>query len=279
MDDDALQALVDREFALIGSRMVRVDGLDKSTGRAVYTDDIALPGMLHGKILRSPHAHARILSIDTSEAEAMEGVTAVITGRDLPTEYCIIPWTRDETALCVDRVRFIGDGVAAVAAVDEDTANRALDAIRVLYEPLPAFFDPRDALDPGRRRGAVHAPKKEGWNGNITKMVDLTFGEVDRELAESETVVDGDYYFEGTTHAPIEPHCAIGYMDPGASSPSGRPPRCPTTCTGSWPGSSTWTWPGSAWCSRRSAARSAGSRSRSTWSSASPSWPAGRVVP
>ena len=210
-----LDDMVQREFALIGQRMVRVDGLDKSTGRAVYTDDMALPGMLHGKILRSPHAHARILSIETAEAEAMEGVHAVITGRDLPTEYCIIPWTRDETALCVDKVRFIGDAVAAVAAVDEDTANRALDAIRVMYEPLAPFFDPRDALDPEAGAEPIHAPKKEGWNGNITKMVKLEFGEVDAELDGSDVVVDGDYYFEGSTHAPIEPHCAIGYMDPG----------------------------------------------------------------
>ena len=214
--DDDLEAAVAREFTLIGQRLTRIDGLDKSTGRAVYADDIALPGMLHGKILRSPHAHARILSIDTSGAEAMEGVRAVITGRDLSTPYCVIPWTRDETALCVDRVRFIGDGVAAVAAVDEDTANRALDAIRVLYEPLPAFFDPRDALANDPAAGTpIHEPKKEGHNGNITKMVKLAFGEVDRELGESDVVVEGDYYFEGTTHAPIEPHCAIGYMDPG----------------------------------------------------------------
>ena len=215
LSPDQLEQLVEREFALIGSRMTRVDGLDKSTGRAVYTDDIALPAMLHGKILRSPHAHARILSIDTSEAEALDGVHAVITGRDLPTEYCVIPWTRDETALCVDRVRFIGDGVAAVAAVDEDTANRAIDAIKVLYEPLPHWFDPRDALEPEPDAPTIHQPKKPGWNGNVTKMLELAFGEVEEELAASEVKVEGDYYFEGSTHAPIEPHCAIGYMDPG----------------------------------------------------------------
>jgi 4-hydroxybenzoyl-CoA reductase subunit alpha len=214
VDPDRLEEAVEREFALVGRRGARVDGMDKATGRAVYTDDIALPGMLHGRILRSPHAHARILSIDTSGAEAMEGVHAVITGADLPEPYCIIPWTRDETALCVDRVRFIGDAVAAVAAVDEDTAIRALDAITVLYEPLPAFLDPRDALDPDDGAEPIHAPGKPGRNGNITKVVELAFGAVDEELAASDIVVEGDYYFEGTTHAPIEPHCAIGYVDP-----------------------------------------------------------------
>jgi 4-hydroxybenzoyl-CoA reductase subunit alpha len=214
VDDDTLKELVEREFAVIGNRLLRTDGMDKATGRAVYTDDIALPGMLHGRILRSPHAHARILSIDTSDAEAMDGVRAVITGRDMPEKYCIIPWTRDEEALCVDKVRFIGDAVAAVAAVDEDTAIRALDAIKVLYEPLEPFFDPRDALANPDSAEPIHAPKKDGHNGNITKIVKLSFGEVDGELAASEVRVDGDYYFEGSTHAPIEPHCAIGYMDP-----------------------------------------------------------------
>ncbi|MGK7312042.1 MAG: molybdopterin cofactor-binding domain-containing protein [Candidatus Longimicrobiales bacterium M2_2A_002] len=216
---EELDARVEKQFSIIGERLSRVDGMAKSTGRAVYTDDIALPGMLHGRILRSPHAHARILSIDASEAEAMDGVRAVITGRDMPEKYCIIPWTRDEEALCVDKVRFIGDAVAAVAAVDEDTAIRALDAITVMYEPLPAFFDPRDALEPEQSEAhadaePVHAPKKEGWNGNITKIVDLAFGEVDEEMDGSDVVVEGDYYFEGTTHAPIEPHCAIGMTDP-----------------------------------------------------------------
>ena len=112
------------DLQLIGSPMRKIEGLDKSTGRAVYTDDVQLPGMLHGKILRSPHPHARIVGIDTSAAEALEGVHGVITGQDMPTTYGIIPWTPDEYPLAVDRVRFVGDGVAAVAAVDEDTANR-----------------------------------------------------------------------------------------------------------------------------------------------------------
>ncbi len=211
---EALEALVARELRVVGRRMARVDGAAKASGRAVYTDDIALPAMLHGKILRSTHAHARIVSIDTSRAEALPGVHAVVTGRDMPTPYCIIPWTRDETALCVDRVRFIGDGVAAVAAVDEDTAIRALDLIDVEYEPLPAFFDPRAALHPAEGATPIHAAKKEGRNGNITKHVRLEFGDVEGLLAESDVVIEAEYRFEGTTHAPIEPHCAIGYRDP-----------------------------------------------------------------
>ncbi len=201
------------DLNLIGRPMRKVEGLDKSTGRAVYTDDITLPGMLHGKILRSPHPHARIVSIDTSRAEALEGVHAVITGQDMPTAYGIIPWTPDEYPLCTDRVRYIGDGVAAVAAVDEDTAIRAIDLIDVEYEVLPAFHDPFSALEADGATPYVHEAKKEGWNGNITKIVKLEFGEVDAGLDDADVVVEGDYFFEGTTHAPIEPHCAIGLYE------------------------------------------------------------------
>ena len=197
---------------LIGKSQRKIDGLAKSTGQALYTDDLAFPGMLHGKILRSPHPHARILSIDTGAALAMEGVRAVITGRDMPVKYGIIPWTPDESPLCVERVRYIGDGVAAVAAVDEDTAVRALDAIHVEYEELHAYLDPHEALD-ATEGPFIHEAKKEGQNGNITKNVKLEFGEVDALMDSSDVVVEGDYFFQGTTHTPIEPHCAIGHYE------------------------------------------------------------------
>ncbi len=206
------------DFAVIGRRQRKIDGLDKTSGRAVYTDDIALPGMLHGKILRSPHAHARILSVDPARARALPGVHGVLVGTDLPVRYGIIPWTPDETALAIDRVRYIGDAVAAVAAVDEDTALAALDLIEVEYEPLPTILDPKDALAAKGSYEAgdfLHPPKKEGHNGNVTKMVKLAFGDVEEGLAASDIVVEGEYWFEGTTHAAIEPHCAIGQYEPG----------------------------------------------------------------
>ncbi len=204
------------DFAVIGQRLRKIDGLAKSTGRAAYTDDLVLPGMLHGKILRSPHPHARIVSIDTSRAEALEGVHGVLTGGELPTPYGIIPWTPDENALAVDRVRYVGDGVAAVAAVDEDTALQALDLIEVEYELLPVVLDPRQALEAKGTYEAgdyIHPPRKEGWNGNVTKMVKLEFGDVDGGLAAADLEVEGEYWFEGTTHAAIEPHCAIGLFE------------------------------------------------------------------
>ncbi|MFW6084189.1 MAG: xanthine dehydrogenase family protein molybdopterin-binding subunit [Gemmatimonadota bacterium] len=210
-DPERLEGLPAEALSRLGRRSRRVEGHRKSTGSEVYTDDIVLPGMLHGKILRSPHSHARILSIDTSAAEAMDGVRAVITGRDLPTDYGIIPWTRDEHALALEKVRFVGDAVAAVAAVDEDTANEALERIEVEYEPLPAVIEPEDALEESDH--PIHEPRKEGRNGNVTKHVHLEFGEVDDEMGAAEVTVEGDYYFHGTTHAPIEPHCAVARMN------------------------------------------------------------------
>jgi 4-hydroxybenzoyl-CoA reductase alpha subunit len=210
------------DLQLVGRSQRKIEGLEKSSGRAVYTDDIRLPGMLHGKILRSPHAHARIVAIDTSAALALRGVHAVVTGRDMPTTFGIIPWTPDEYPLALDRVRYIGDGVAAVAAVDEDTALKALESIRVEYEVLPAFLDPFAALGADGSTPYVHDAKKEGWNGNITKKVHLDFGDVDGLMAASDVVVEGEYFFEGTTHTPIEPHCAIGLWEPdGARSDRG----------------------------------------------------------
>ncbi|MEX2283940.1 MAG: molybdopterin cofactor-binding domain-containing protein [Gemmatimonadota bacterium] len=200
-------------LTVIGGRHRKVDGAGKLTGHALYTDDLVLPGMLHGKILRSPHPHARILSIDTNLAEALPGVHAVVTGKEMAVAYGIIPWTRDEYPLCVDKVRYIGDGVAAVAAVDEDTAQQAIKLIRIEYEILPPFLEPEDALQPGERE-TIHEAGKPGRNGNITKHVRLEFGEVDRLLGESDVVIEGEYFFEGTTHTPIEPHCALGYYDP-----------------------------------------------------------------
>ncbi len=210
-DPETIIALEEGEHAVLGHRNRRYEGHAKSTGLEVYTDDLALPGMLHGKILRSPHPHARILAIDTSAAEALDGVHAVLTGRDMPEPYGIIPWTRDEHALALDRVRYVGDAVAAVAAVDEETATRALDAIQVEYEVLPAVLEPREALESSAVQ--IHEPKKQGRNGNVTKHVLLEFGPVDEAMDEADVVVEGEYFFHGTTHAPIEPHCAIARAD------------------------------------------------------------------
>jgi 4-hydroxybenzoyl-CoA reductase alpha subunit len=198
-------------FRVIGRAQPKIDGLAKATGAALYTDDLTLPGMLHAKILRSPHAHARIRAIDASAALALEGVHGVLTGKDMPIPYGVIPWTPDEHALALDKVRFIGDEVAAVAAVDEDTANLALKKIRVDYEPLRAFLEPEDALatkEPQIHEQSAEARAKE-HRGNVSKHVRLEFGDVEASLAGADVVVSDHYEFHGTTHTPIEPHCAL----------------------------------------------------------------------
>ncbi len=193
---------------VIGGRHRKVDSGEKATGRAIYADDIQLPRMLHAKILRSPHPHARIRAIDFSEALKLPGVVATLEGKELPTRYGVIPWTEDEQALAADKARFVGDPVACVAAVDELTAEEALELVRVDYELLPAIL----SVDEARARPDVriHERVKEG---NVSKHVDLAFGDVEAALAGSEVVVDERFHYEGSTHAPIEPHCAVAQSD------------------------------------------------------------------
>jgi len=198
---------------VIGARGRKGDAIGKATGATRYTDDLVRPRMLHGRILRSPHAHARIVSIDTSRAEALDGVFAVMTGADLPTPYCVIPWTRDETALATDTVRYIGDGVAAVAAIDEDTADAALQLIDVEYEVLGSVVTPEEALADGAPLVHTHDPKGRPRAHNVCKEVALSFGEVDAAFADAAAVVDGSWRYSGSTHAPIEPHCALAEVD------------------------------------------------------------------
>jgi len=193
----------------IGERVPSPRAYDAVTGRTCFTDDLALPGMLHARLVRSPHAHARIVAIDTTRALAMAGVHAVITGRDLPVRYGIIPWTQDEYPLALEKAAFVGDPVACVAAIDEATAARAAAAVRITWGVLPHVLDPEAALGPG-------APQvnEAARHGNITKSVQLAFGDVEGELERSEVVVEGVYGFHGTTHAALEPHCAIGVWEP-----------------------------------------------------------------
>ena len=195
-------------FTVIGKRNRKIEGLAKVTGRAIYTDDIMLPRMLHAKIKRSVHAHARILSIDSSEALAMPGVHAVITGSDLPEYFGIIPWTQDEQALCEEKARYVGDGIAAVAADSEYLAEEALGRIAVRYQPLPAVTGIDEALAHPERR-----VNEKSAEGNISKHVHLEFGDVEQELERSDAVIEAEYWYEGSTHTPIEPHCCVADFD------------------------------------------------------------------
>lgn len=195
-------------FHTIGKRNRKVEGLAKLTGRAVYADDLTLPRMLHAKLLRSIHAHARIRAIDASAALALPGVHAVITGRDLPEWFGIIPWTQDEQALCEEKARYVGDAIAAVAADTELLAEEALRLIRVEYEVLPAIT----GIDEALAHPEIQVNEK-AIEGNLSKHVHLEFGPVDDRLAASDEVVECEYWYEGNTHAPIEPHCCVAEFD------------------------------------------------------------------
>ena len=198
------------ELWQVGKAHRKLDAVDRMRGLLRYTDDLKLPGLLHGKIKRSPHAHARIVDVNVSRAREMPGVHAVVTGQDFEIPYGVIPWTPDENALCVEKALYVGDGIAAVAAVDEDTAIAAVDAIEVSYEVLPPLFDPRQALAATDNQINPYSKK-----GNLSKKVTLEFGDVDAGFDRADLIVEDEYFFEGTTHAAIEPHCAVANVEAG----------------------------------------------------------------
>ncbi len=191
-------------LAVIGHALPKVDAMAKVTGETKYADDLFLPRMLYGKILRSAHPHARIVGIDTARAEKLPGVFAVITGKDLPIKYGIMPSTQDEEALCVDTVRFVGDAVAAVAAIDEETAERALELIDVEYEPLAPTMSIRDALD--EKLPQIHDYADQH---NIHKFVSLEFGDMAAGFQAADYVREDIFFYEGNTHLPMEQHAAV----------------------------------------------------------------------
>jgi 4-hydroxybenzoyl-CoA reductase subunit alpha len=194
---------------VIGVPRRRVDGRAKVTGQTRFADDIFLPRMAHCKLLRSPHPHARIRKIDISRAKAHPGVYLVLTGKDLPIQYGILPVSQDEQALCVDHVRHVGDPVAAVVAREELTAFEALDLIDVDYEILNTISDPEEALATPEPR--IH---EYGEEGNIHKQVALEFGNVEQGFAEADEIFEDTFFYQGSTHLPIEQHASVATKDP-----------------------------------------------------------------
>jgi 4-hydroxybenzoyl-CoA reductase subunit alpha len=195
------------DFSIIGKPVAMIDAAGKTTGAGKYTDDLSVPGMLVGKILHSPHPHARITRIDSSRAEALEGVIAIATGKDAPKTYGILPVGHDETALAVDKVRYIGDNVACVAAVDEGTADRALRLIDVEYEVLPAYFDPEESMK--AETYLIH----DGKPHNLEKDYHHVFGDPEKALAEADYVAEGRFIANEVTHAAMEPHSTLASFE------------------------------------------------------------------
>ena len=197
----------DTEDAVIGKAVRRIDAPSKVSGRLRYAGDMTMPGMLHVQVLRSPHPHARIVSIDTSAAEEMPGVESVITSADVPGEDGFGVFVNDQPVMARSKVRYVGEAVAAVAADDLLTAKRALAAIKVVYEPLLPVFDPDEAMRPGAPMLHNYAP------GNVTKHIPIRVGDVDKGFAESDLVVEETYSTQAIEHAYLEPEAGLAYLD------------------------------------------------------------------
>src|SRR4030095_6894372 len=193
---------------VVGKPFRKVDARAKCVGQTKFADDIVLPRMLYCKILRSHLPHATIKSIDASKALKLPGVVAVITGSDLPIPYGILPVSQDEHALCIDKVRFIGDPVAAIAAIDEDTAFDAMDLIEVEYERLKTISSIEEGVYVDEPR--IH---EYGDGGNVHKKVSLEFGDMEEGFAEADLVREDVFFYEGNTHLPLEQHAAVAYFD------------------------------------------------------------------
>jgi 4-hydroxybenzoyl-CoA reductase alpha subunit len=194
---------------VLGKPRRRVDGRAKVTGQTRFADDIVLPRMLHMKLLRSPHAHALIEEIDVEKAKAYPGVHLVLTGKDFPVTYGILPVTQDEYPLAPQHVRYVGDPVAAVVAKDEQTAAEALDLITVKYKVLATISTPEEALQTAEPR--IHAYSERG---NIHRLQAFEFGNVDEALGKADHVFEDLFFYEGNTHLPIEQHATVAAVDP-----------------------------------------------------------------
>src|SRR6516165_9704145 len=194
---------------IIGTPRRRVDARAKVTGQTRFADDLALPRMLHCKLVRSTVPHGRIARIDVSKALAHPGVYLVLTGRDFPIPYGILPVSQDEHALATDRVRFVGDPVAAVIARDELTAFEALDLVEIDYAPLDPIASPEDGL--AQDAPTIH---QYGDRGNVHKVVSLGFGDIEKAFRNADHVFEDTFFYQGSTHLPIEQHAALAARDP-----------------------------------------------------------------
>ena len=223
MNDTAIVSDSVKRFKWVGTRPIRPDGIPKVTGRAMYGADLKLPGMIYGKVLRSPHAHAKILSIDTSAAEKLAGVKAVMTAADLPTQkfdyigperVAVNFWHVTRNIMAREKVYYEGHAVAAVAAISNSIAEEAIALIKVEYEVLPHVIDVDDAMKPDApllfedmiTRGVEPAPTKPS---NISKVLKFAMGDVDAGFKEADVVIEHEFKTAAVHQAYIEPHAAI----------------------------------------------------------------------
>lgn len=197
------------EYAIIGKRLPKIDSIEKVTGEAKFCNDLVFPNMLFGKILRSPYPHAEIISIDTTKAKTLSGVEAVITAEDTPKiKYVHLGGIHeDKFPLADKRVRYIGDEVAAVAAVNEEVAKKAIKLIRIKYKILPTVFNPEDAIKPGAP--LIHDDKPN----NIAAQNIKEFGNVEEAFQQSDFIFEDRYELPAQAHCCIEPRSCVAMFD------------------------------------------------------------------
>jgi 4-hydroxybenzoyl-CoA reductase subunit alpha len=193
-----------RETNIIGKPFRRVDGRAKVTGATRFADDLAFPRMCYVRLVRSTQPHALIKAIDFSEAAKVPGFLGSLTGEDTPIPFGILPVSQDEHALAPDKVRFVGDPVAAVAAVTEDAAYEAALRVKVEYEPLATISSIEEAIATPEPR--IH---DYGDRGNLHKVVSMTFGEVEKGFEAADEIFEDTFYYEGNTHLPMEQHASV----------------------------------------------------------------------
>ena len=195
-------------FGVVGQRQPRVDGHDKATGRTRFAADLRMPGCLYGKVLRSPHPHARILHLDTSRAERLAGVRAVVTHKDAPDVLhgAYNSGIKDELILARERVRYVGDEVAAVAAIDPDIAQEALSLIQVDYESLPGYYDVESAMAEGAE--LIHPVEQNIASNRVTVRGDPEAG-----FREADLVLEDRFKTDLQIHAYLEPVACIADFD------------------------------------------------------------------
>jgi carbon-monoxide dehydrogenase large subunit len=204
----------------VGKSVPRVDAYEKVTGAALFTDDLQFgPGLLYGRVVRSPHPHARILNVDASKALALPGVKAVVTGADTPGYLGL--YLKDRHIFCTDCARYVGDAVAGVVAVSEEIAENAARLVDVQYEPLPAVFDPLEAIQPeapllhpelGSYEAVPFISPQAGTN--VSNVFHVRKGDVEAAWPECDAIVEEWYHVPQIQHVPIEPHIAVAQWEP-----------------------------------------------------------------
>ncbi len=196
--------------SLIGGYGRKIDGRERITGQSLFVADIKLPRMVHAKFVRSTEAHARIVGIDLAAALAIPGVLGACVGEDIPRRYGVIPVAQDETALALGKVRYIGEPIVCIAAVDEETAHRACAAVKVAYEPIAPILTIDEALDPSLPLIHEYARKPS----NVLRRVHQVYGDIEAGFTDADLIVEENYSYPGSTHAALESHAALARSEP-----------------------------------------------------------------